>query len=395
MTIEIVEFKCPYCGHILGEEEAKNAQLMKQKDIDEKVKQKSQQQIEQLQIEHARDVQQVIEKNRLEKEKEVSKKVDKILAEEKMRMELKYSLEIAEKNRQIEASRLDVAERIEEKIRQAISDKEAKYNQKEKEFETQLKRIEAHNKELLAEVEKQKRTLDSIPPELKGTAGEFVLIDELKEEFRTDDITGKRVGAAMADIVQNVVTEKGERLPIPIVYDKKMGKLVTASDIIKAKNYKIIHNTDHCLIVTEDIKRTNMKHSRSKFTEEREGVLLVHPLAVVDVAKRIRSFLIENSKKMKNNNGRESKQSKLYDYLTSPEYGRDVQTKLDAKSKLDDLQRKEEDYHRTTWTKRKEFIEKWFEADRKNNRIITDITQEDKDSDQPAPNEEDGPDPPS
>lgn len=392
MTIEIVEFRCPYCGHILGEEEAKKAQLMKQREIDEKVKQKSQQQIEQLQIQHTRDLQQVIEKNRLDKEKEVSNRVDKILAEEKVQMELKHSLEIAEKNRQIEASRLDVAERIEEKIRQAISDKEAKYNQKEKEFETQLKRIESHNKELLAEVEKQKRTLDSIPPELKGTSGEFVLIDELKEEFMTDDIIGKRVGAAMADVVQNVVTETGERVPIPIVYDKKMGRLVTASDIAKAKNYKIIHDTDHCLIVTEDIKRTDIKDRRSKFTEEREGVLLVHPLAVVDVAKRIRSFLIENSKQTKNNNGRESKQSKLYDYLTSPECGRDVQTRLDAKSKLDELQRKEEDYHRTIWTKRKEFIEKWFDVDHKNDRIIDDITQKDEshDTEEKASEEENG-----
>ena len=78
----------------------------------------------------------------------------------------------------------------------------------------------------------------------------------------------------MADVVQYVVTEIGERIPIPIVYDKKMGKLVNGSDIMKAKNYKTAHNTNYCLIcVTDDIRRDkdDVKHIRSRFTEERNG----------------------------------------------------------------------------------------------------------------------------
>lgn len=104
-------------------------------------------------------------------------------------------------------------------------------------------------------------------------------------------------------------------------------------------------------------------------------------MAVVDIAKRIRTFLIENLKHKKNNNCRDSKQSKLYDYLISPAYSRDMQARLEAKLKLDELQRKEEDYHRTTWSKRKEFIEKWFNVDHKHERIIDDITQEDRSPD--------------
>jgi hypothetical protein len=56
---------------------------------------------------------------------------------------------------------------------------------------------------------------------------------------------------------------------------------------------------------------------------------------------------------MKTNGGRDSKKEKLYEMLTSPQYYRDVQTRLEAKSKLDELQRKEEDYHRTTWTEKR------------------------------------------
>lgn len=371
MTTEIVEYKCPSCGHVLGEEEFSHASDTNKRLVDEKVEQQLQQQLKQVKIEYAKQIQKISEKYELEKEEEVRNRVAKVVGEERTWMELKYK-------RELEEAKVQNTTQLDEKVRQAITIYEAKYSQKEKEFEVQIRRIDSHNKELLAEVEKQKKILDSVPPELRGTSAEFILIDELKEEFRVDEIEGKKVGVAMADVVQYIVTESGERIPIPIVYDKKMGKLVTASDIVKAKNYKRIHNTNHCLIVTEDIKRNDTKHTRSKFSEEREGVLLVHPLAVLDVVKRIRSFLIENSKQTKNNNGRDSKQSKLYDYLTSPEYNRDIQTRLDAKSKLDELQRKEEDYHRTTWSKRKDLIDKWFDMDHKNDRIIDDITQHDR-----------------
>ena len=135
------------------------------------------------------------------------------------------------------------------------------------------------------QVEKLQKTLDNIPPELRGTAGEFVLIEELKKEFRTDNIVGKRVGVAMADAVQSIVTETGECITIPIVYDRKTGDNITKLDIVKAKNYKAVHNTDHCLIVTEKGIKGN------RLTEEREGVLLVHPSIVIDIAKRIRRLL--------------------------------------------------------------------------------------------------------
>lgn len=119
-------------------------------------------------------------------------------------------------------------------------------------------------------------------------------------------------------------------------------------------------------------------------------------MAVVDIVKRIRSFLIENSKQTKNNKGRNSKQAMLYNCLTSLEYNRDVHRRLETKSKLDELQRKEEDYHRTTWSKRKEFIERWFDVDHNNDCNIENITQKDEssDADVEASEEDDGGDEP-
>ena len=179
----------------------------------------------------------------------------------------------------------------------------------------------------------------------------------------------------MADVIQVVVTDTGERISSPIVYDRKTGESISKSDIEKAKNYKRIHKTDYCLIVTDKGIRNN------RLTEEREGILLVHKSIVLDIAKRIRCFLIETSRHARTNEGRNSKQEKLYAYFTSLEYARYVQEKLETRSKLDELQRREEKYHKDTWSKRNDLVERWSDLDRKDARTVKDITQKDLEED--------------
>jgi hypothetical protein len=371
MTTEIAKFRCPFCGHMLGEEEAKNAQQKKQKEIDEIVEQKLQQQIKQVQIDHAKEIQKINELHKLNRETEINVRVDKKLSEEKMLMRLEHSKELEEKDRQIETARLENSEYINEKISDAISNNEIKHRQREAERELHHGRIEADNKKLMDQVEKLQKTLDNIPQELRGTASEFVLSEELRKEFPLDEVRTKKVGVAMADVIQTIVTNSGEKLLIPIVYDRKTGDSVTKLDIAKAKSYKTIHNTEYSIIVTDKGIKDN------RLSEEREGVLIVHPRIVVDIAKRTRSFVIEISKLTQCNKGRQTKQARLYDYFTSTEYYRDFEETNETKKKIDELQRKEEDYHKTMWNRRKEYVEKWFEINYKNERIVSDITQED------------------
>ncbi len=124
---------------------------------------------------------------------------------------------------------------------------------------------------------------------------------------------------------------------------------------IKAKKYQTLHNTDYSIIVTE--KGITKKDSHTTRFGMRESIFLVHPTAVVEIANLIRRFIIESAKQTSSNKGRTSKQARLYDYLKSPEYARTIQTIRDMNSKMDDLQRKEEDYHKDTWAKRKKLIE--------------------------------------
>jgi hypothetical protein len=234
--------------------------------------------------------------------------------------------------------------------------------QSEKENELKLKRLET-------KLEQQQKIIDSKASELRGTAGEFVLLELLQKEFPRDIFTTKKNGKSMADVIQTIVTERGESIPTPIVYDVKMGEKVSKYDIDKAKNYMSIHNAAECIILTKDIKN-------ERYSELREGVLLVHPLAFIDIAGQLRKFVIKTSILRKNNTDRITKQSKIYDYFTSEEYTRNKRERIDLKLKLYNLDRKEEDYRRTTRNARNGCIERWYELDNNIDGIITDITQD-------------------
>lgn len=250
-------------------------------------------------------------------------------------------------------------------------------------YDTQIQRYQR-------QVEEQKRTIDNIPSELKGTSGERVLLDDLYTAFPDDELVPKKVGVEMADVIQTVV-ENREKIAPPIVWDRKTSDKVTPSDICKAKKYKTTHNTDYSIIVTE--KGITTKDSNNRMFGMREGIHLVHPTAVVEIAEFIRGFIIDMAKQTCSNKDRTSKQAKLYEYLKSSEYARTIETTRIANKKLDDLQTREEEYHKTNiWKNRKNLINELRIIGEKNQQKINDIMwdQTSKDSeDDSNKNEED------
>ena len=152
MTTEIVQYKCPSCGHLLGEEEYEHACKKSERQIAEGVKEKlriAEEEIQQLKINHAKELLQKDEKNRLDTEKEVNTRVTKILNEERMMN----------------------ANLIDERIRMAVTEVEVRYKQSEMQYKMQHDRIETDNRKLMDQVEKLQKTLDSIPAEPKRYGG--------------------------------------------------------------------------------------------------------------------------------------------------------------------------------------------------------------------------------
>jgi hypothetical protein len=183
----------------------------------------------------------------------------------------------------------------------------------------------------------------------------------------------------MPDVVQTIVTESGERIRTPILWDMKTGKDVKPTDIEKAKRYKEKYDTDHCFIVTsKGITARDSKSYRISIIGIRENVVLIHPKIVGLVGELTRSFIIEKTQAVKNSNGRDSKEKKLYDYITSSARFRKMREKIEKKLKLDELQRKEEVYIKKTWIDRRELIQGWYDLDEEDRERLSEITQTDQ-----------------
>jgi hypothetical protein len=379
MTTEIIEFRCPTCGHVLGEEQysiaCQEVNRIVTERVEESIAVKDVQHIKEIQGLEDRHRKEMLELDRRMKA-EIQSKVDKSMNEERA----KYTQALEDKDRQIEATKSELDTVTLEKVNQAVAENEAKHAQKDSEFELKFLRANQRIKELMDHGEKLQKTLDDVPAEFKGTAFENSVANQLRNAFKRDAIREKEYGKEMADIVQTIVTDSGETIPIPIVYDTKIPDSVTAKDIEKAKRYKTIHNTDISIIVTKKgIKQKDCVGEPSSLIGIREGIFLVHPSILVGVARLMRNFMIENTNQKKINNGAESKYQKMYDYITSPERFRKIQGIIQMKLKLDELQRLEEDYHQNRWKERKKLIQDWFEADMDDQRKIEDITKEDTD----------------
>jgi hypothetical protein len=383
MTIEISQFECPTCGHPMGKEEYEHAC----KEFNKKVQARCDEQIQRLKDIHRREMYEQGEKHLQELERKVSEQTRSQLIEyeekskhEKAAIIVKFEQELRKKDEEVQTAKLHNCAATEEKIEEALKRNEEKYRQKEIEFQLQISRILTRNGELVEQAEKMQQTIENLPPEFKGTAGEMVLFDDLHLAFPQDHLAPKIIGVEMPDIIQTIRTENGEGIDTPILWDMKTGESITTVDMKKAKRYKEIYNTNYCDIVnskSKSITTKDLKNCRAAgLIGKREGIFLVHQSIAVDVAEETRNFIIEKTRLLKNNNGRSSKEIKLYDYITSPERFRKIQKKMENRLKLEELIRKQEDYNKKAWNEQKNLIRESFTLDTDDQKTIDEITQQ-------------------
>lgn len=161
-------------------------------------------------------------------------------------------------------------------------------------------------------------------------------------------MVAKIAGVEVADVIQTIVKENGDKIAPPIVSDRKLLNTITSAHICQAKRYKTTRNTEYSIIVTE--KGITKKDSDNSLIGNREGIWLVHPTMVVEIAKIFRNFITESAKQTGSNK--------------------------DRTSKLDDLQRNEEEYHKKTWHNRNKLIDEWRKIYEYNQQKINDIMQD-------------------
>ena len=91
---------------------------------------------------------------------------------------------------------------------------------------------------------------------------------------------------------------------------------------------------------------------------EKDGVLLVHPSIIAEMARQIRSGIIEVSRYSLGGADRDSKQARLYDYIISTEFAAAIEAIASVQGQVAALQAKEERDHQTLWKSRKALHER-------------------------------------
>lgn len=398
----LTSMKCPMCSRSLNADEVEKVNqkyadeiAFKKQELDDEFKNK----VDQLKSEY--DQKDIDNQNKLSEEIEKLKKSYEVSTNAQLDIlkdQYEKSLELKSKESKNDLEiYLDKIKKLENQVKlekekqdeienDVKSDTEKKYKKIIRELEIQVKQNEQSQKELKVEIAIQEKSkylereqksqnliteqnllitrlkdqldtlqdkLEEKQPELQGEVGELNLYLHLTEKFTLDYFKRQTRGSSTGDIVQTI-RHNGQLLDTQIVYDNKSGNTVTKKDIDKAKKYQKIHNTRYVLIVSSNLPKISVPNG---YFATKEGIFLVHPSIVSEVANTIRDSIISVSKLSISNDMKNSKQEKIYEYLTSDQYLLNMENFLTMVEKLQRLQIKEEKDHQTMWNSRKELAQ--------------------------------------
>ena len=140
---------------------------------------------------------------------------------------------------------------------------------------------------------------------------------------------------------------------MPIVYDNKAGGTYTKADIKKAAGYKRTHGTEYSLIVSANPMKRTVPNG---LLGEVDGVIVVHPSIVVEVARTIREGIVKIARMDASQHDQDAKQSRLYQYIIGHEFTEVMKSLGVADREMDEIQTKEERDHKTLWDRRKAVV---------------------------------------
>jgi hypothetical protein len=374
LTSNLENFKCPLCGKPLESDEYQSAIKKLEGQVAERYNEKNQQskqeferEIKKLTEAHQAEVKNL--KNSYEEQQrafrkelqnsnkkqlagfkksydELARKNQKAFGSLKKTLEDEHKKELRKKDQQLTEMRKEQS-RLRKLAYEEAKDEDSAEIRKLKgdigERDIQIRRF-------TGEVEELKRQLSESQAELKGEAGEIDLYSTLVQAFPEDNIRRQKRGEVSGDLVQHIRT-LSKTLATPIVYDNKQAERVTKKDIEKAKNYKKVHSTEYVIIVSSNLPKKDIKNG---LCGEKDGILLAHPSIVIDFSRQIRKAIIEISKQSESEKDRETKESKLYDYVKSQDFGNTIEKIYGIHQKMTELQNREEKAHERLWKERKE-----------------------------------------
>jgi len=394
---EISEFKCPLCSKTLANQEYESAISQLEEKLQENFDEKNSNQKENFELEisslkkdyektiqeshkthqlQLEQMQQDIEKSYKTQTELMEKNYDNILKQnEKQFTDLEKQLKSVHKKELTEKGKeVTLLKKEQEKFKKStIEQASATFAHKEREMYQTIQERDIQLNRFAGEIESLKKQLQQSQSELKGEAGELDLYSSLTDVFSNDMFRRQKRGQSSGDLIQQIRVG-GKFLDTPIVYDNKNANTVTKKDIEKAKKYQKIHGTNYVIIVSANLPKASVPNG---LYGTREGILLVHPSIVTEVAKQIRAGIIEVSKLSMGKEDQKSKQAKLYQFVMSSEFSMTIEDIHSVNEKLFILQTKEEKDHNTLWKTRRDLYDQLVKTYNDVTSGIESITQTD------------------
>jgi len=377
MNPDVSDLKCPLCSKPLATDEyGKAISDLKQKlkeNFDEQNKSQQEEfdrQIVNLEHNHAKSLQtnqdlhqEQLKQLQVELEKSykiqagvMQKNYDSILQQnEKQFADIEKQLKISHKKELLEKTKqIQIMQKEQSSYKKAaLEEARVAFVHKERTLEQTLQEKDIQLRRFSDEIESLKKQLVASQSELRGEVGELDLYAALTEAFPSDLFRRQTRGVSSGDLVQQIRTTNST-LDIPIVYDNKAANQVTKKDIEKAQKYQKIHGTNYVLIVSANLPKNAAPNG---LYGSKDGIILVHPSLVVEVARQIRSAIMEIARLSKSKQDRSGKEAKLYEFVISQEFSLLLEKIARTNEKLFILQSKEEKDHQVLWNTRKDLVD--------------------------------------
>ena len=270
---------------------------------------------------------------------EQSEKIKKLNSTEAELEKLKRKFNEVDSN-----TELEIQKRLSEELNKVKNREESKYELKEKELQKKLD-------DYKAQVKSMQQKIEQGSVQLQGEVQELAIEEWLETNFKYDEISEVKKGARGADCLQVVNNDSFVKCGT-IYYESKRAKDFKKEWIEKFKDDMRIKGADIGVLVTsvypKGMDRLGMVN----------GVWVCSFDEFKSLSKILRISLIDLNSAVIIHEGKESKMSTLYDYLTSSEFKMEIEGIVDGFTQMRlDLEKERNAFGRI-WKQREKQLQK-------------------------------------
>jgi hypothetical protein len=255
------------------------------------------------------------------------------------------------KERELDEARenleLEVARRLDEERTQIATAARQSANEQhqidKRQQETRIEQLQKQIKEL-------QESAEGASSGLIGEAQEREIEDVLAERFRADRIEPIKAGQRGADVLQTVVSRRGESCG-KILWESKRARNWSGAWIPKLKEDQGAAGADVAVLVCSALP-ADVRHM-----ELVDGVWVVSFACVIPIASAMREALVGITQARSIDANRNQSLSRIYDYLTSNEFNRHMRAIVEGFVEMNDDLDRERRAMEKNWSRRRKQID--------------------------------------